>query len=404
MDAYQHFNLSRSPFEPVPDAEFFHDAPSHAEVLATVQYVVLSRKRCCVVVGESGLGKTLIARIVAQTANQTAPVFWIHGGAQSDNETRVRIYPPRTFNRTDDKAGIQDSTLTGEMHVTRFLPDPPLLVVDAAHELPANGWRDVAAWLSNEVRYPKPVNVLLFGLPGLLDSLARPEMDCIRQRIFRACRLEPLSNGESIKYIRCRMEKAGGRLENVFTEEAWLKIVETARGYPAQINKLCDNAMIEAYGAERGGVTETDVDHALRALFHARWHERQQQPCTTPIDLEPPTEEVAQQMRFQASLAELSLPIHLDESLPLTGVTKSNEPLENCLKRFKTRLDDALKLVREVGNEDARDDLEPAAESTSMLPEVSSLIESWRRQSASLCENHESSPEMAGVCAMADSA
>lgn len=404
MDAYQHFNLSRSPFEPVPDADFFYEAPNHAEVLATAQYVVLSRKRCCVVVGESGLGKTLIARIVAQNVNQTVPVFWIHGGAQSDNETRVRIYPPRTFNRLDANAGIQDATLTGEIHVARFLPDPPLLIVDAAHELPEYGWRDVEAWLSNEVRYPKPVNVLIFGLPGLLDSLARPAMDCIRQRIFRACRLEPLSDKESINYIRFRMEKAGCRLEDVFTKEALLTIVEAARGYPAQINKLCDNAMIEAYGAERGGVTETDVNNALRALFHARWYERQQQPCTKPIDLEPPTEEVAQQMHFEASLAELGLPISLDESMPLTGVTVSSEPLEGCLKRFKTRLDDALKLVREVGNEDARDDLEPAMESTSMLPEVSSLIESWRRQSASLRENHESSPEMAGVCAMADSA
>ena len=389
MDAYQHFNLGRSPFEPVPDAEFFYDAPNPAEVLATAQYVVLSRKRCCVVVGESGMGKTLVARMVAQFVNQTAPVFWIHGGAQSDNETKVRIFPPRSFQRADAKAGILDTTLIGDVHVARFLPDPPLLIVDAAHELPDNGWRDVAAWLSNEVRYPKPVNVLLFGLPELLTKLSKPEMECIRQRIFRACRLEPLPKTESIKYIRFRMEKAGGKLEDVFTEEALVKIVDAARGIPAQINKLCDNAMLEAYGAERGGVTEEDVNEALRTLFSARLFEQQSRPAEPGGDLAPPSEELAQQIQFESALEELGLPVSFDETTPLTGVTKSHEPLEKCLKRFKSRLDDALSLVRQADSEIFTNAERSRPDRTPGLPEVTNLFSSWCQQRNVLREDAE---------------
>ena len=395
MDAYQHFKLGKPPFDPVPDPVFYHDAPIHAEVLATLQYVVLSRKRCCVVVGESGLGKSLMARMVAQIANQTAPVFWIHGGAQSDNNTKVRVFPPRTFTRNDARAGIEDTNLRGELHVPRFLPDPPLLIVDAADELPEHGWRDVAAWLANEVRYPKPTNVLIFGLPALLERLAQPEMECIRQRIFRACRLEPLSSAESMRYIGARLAHAGGELEDIFTEEALVKIVDAARGYPMQINKLCDNAMLEAYSEERTFVTEDDVNKALRMLFSARWFEQTNTEPAKPAALTPPPVELAPRPGIDTSLADLLLPCSF-EAMPVSPVTEvKEEPLADCLQRFKSRLDNALNLVREAGWENDTPAYEmsmdevPTDEVPTELPKLANLIVSWRRQSAELRQENE---------------
>jgi general secretion pathway protein A len=406
VDAYQHFTLGKPPFDPVPDPAFYHDAPNHAEVLATLQYVVLSRKRCCVVIGESGLGKTLVAKMVAQIANQTAPVFWIHGGAQSDNDTKVRIYPPRCFNRNDLQSGIEDTSLTGEIHVPRFFPDPPLLIVDAADELPEHGWREVAAWLSNEVRYPKPPNVLLFGLPALLDTLARPEMECIRQRIFRACRLEPLSSADAMRYIGARLARAGGALEDIFTGDALVKIVDAARGYPNQINKLCDNAMLEAYSEERTFVTEDDVNKALRTLFSARLFEQNHAPAPA-ADLTPPPVELPPRNQPETSFTELLRPCRFDESsspavesddefddeirdeTPPAVDVLGDRRLADSLTRFKSRLNDALELVREARAEDEAPTDEIHRNLPLEMPRLASLIVSWRKQSAELREENE---------------
>ena len=267
MDAYEHFRLRKPPFDPMPDQGLFFDSPVHAEVLATLQYAVFARKGCCVVVGESGCGKTLLAKIVAQAASPTVPVFWVHGGGQSDNQTNVRVYPPRTFGVSDDSGAVLDSTLQAETHVTRFLPDPPLLIVDAADELPMHGWSDVIAWLSNEIRYPRPATVLLFGMPGLLETLASPRLVCLQRRVFRACRIETLPLADARDYIRARITSVGGDPDHVFHEQAIDRVCRVSRGNPALINHLCDNALLEAYSEERDCVESVDVGSATGVML-----------------------------------------------------------------------------------------------------------------------------------------
>jgi len=279
MDAYEHFKLKKPPFDPRPDIDLFFATPVHAEVLATLQYVVAAGKGCCVVIGESGCGKTLLAQIVAAATAETTTVLWVHGGAQPHNQTNVSLYPSRRHVRNRGGAVPQKTTLAAETHGTVFRTEPPLLIVDCADELPKSGWADVIAWFSNELRYPKPANVLLFGLPRLLDVLTSAELIRLRRRVFRTCRLELLTPELSNDYIRARIALAGGDAGRIFSDGVIERISELGKGNPALISQLCDNALVEAFGEGGDQVMASDVSHALEAVLMERLKEHTALPA-----------------------------------------------------------------------------------------------------------------------------
>jgi general secretion pathway protein A len=267
MDAYQHFGLSRPPFELVPDVQLFYETAMHSEALATLQYAVAARKGCCVVVGESGSGKTLLARIVAGSTNAKTSILWVRGCGVSADAAKVRVYPIGRFRHAGGAHASEETTLSAQTRAAQFLPEAPLLIVDSADELPLQGWRDVIGWLSNEICYSKAMTVLLFGAPRLLDLLAAPELSRLQRRVFRLCRLEPLSPETAEEYIRARIAFAGGVAERIFEDATINRLARLGRGNPALINQIGDNALLEAYGDGRDRVTTADVDNALRAVF-----------------------------------------------------------------------------------------------------------------------------------------
>jgi type II secretory pathway predicted ATPase ExeA len=57
----EHFNLRQVPFENTPDPAFFFYSKEHSEAVARLEYVVSTRKPLCLITGEYGSGKTLLA-------------------------------------------------------------------------------------------------------------------------------------------------------------------------------------------------------------------------------------------------------------------------------------------------------------------------------------------------------
>src|SRR6266508_2058346 len=63
----KHFNLKEEPFSTVANPRFFYLTPTHATALDKTRYIVQAGKGLSVVYGETGTGKSSLARLLHGT-------------------------------------------------------------------------------------------------------------------------------------------------------------------------------------------------------------------------------------------------------------------------------------------------------------------------------------------------
>ena len=358
MNPYQHFGLKRPPFEATPDPRVFCAAAPHSETLATLEYAVYAKKPCTVVIGESGTGKTLLARIIAATASTQASVLWLHGLGQPEAVTELSVFRAGTLTGSAPREAPKQAVLGDWLRAPPRFSRSPLLIVDSAEELCERAWRDILALLSRDHEFPEPVKLVLFGPPGLLRQLAAPEMVRLRRRIFRTCVLRPLKHSELGQYVERRLSAAGGSNTHIFTTPALNQIYRLSKGIPGLINQVCDNAMLEAISEGKTQVSAAHVLSATQALTGAQalptplWT-RSLLPGDYDVPALPPTarpeyDTSAPPPPPPATTIEpaYDLPDIPPPSSPPVGGRQTH--IEQRLRQLESRMGDALTKVRQI--------------------------------------------------------
>ncbi|MEW6249693.1 MAG: AAA family ATPase [Planctomycetota bacterium] len=243
-------------------------AQAQAEVLATLAYAVHAGKSCTLVLGDSGSGKTLLGRLVAQRCADRIATVWVCGIGQPSHGVEATLFPPGALQSAHavPERELQDISLSRWVRAGLPSGQPVLVVVDDADALRPRSWEDLLALVTREVRAIRPVSLVLLGLPELADTLAQRALVRLQRRVFRACRLAPLARRELGAYVQHRLVVAGGDGSEIFTSAALDLIQQLSGGNPALINQLCDNALVEAFGAERRTVDATDVRAMVRTI------------------------------------------------------------------------------------------------------------------------------------------
>lgn len=266
MEAYKHFNLKAPPFENRPNPRFYHAAAAHAEALATVQYAIHAGKACCILLGESGSGKTLLGRLVAEQANNKLTVLWIHGFGQPDDQTNMTVCPPGSLAGTSlHRRRPYDATLGRWVRSPAARLARAVVVLDNADRLPRHAWEDALALLTQDFRPIRGNTLVVLGLPDLLSRLTAPRLVRVWRRAFRICQLPRLGRPEVEGYIKHRLAVAGGKTLP-FSTEALDLVHRFSGGNPALINQICDNALIDAYGDDRRKIQARHVVSAVKAI------------------------------------------------------------------------------------------------------------------------------------------
>src|SRR5205085_2455400 len=263
----EYYGLKECPFSLTPDPRYIFKTESHLEVLATVKYGVDQNKGLIVVSGEVGCGKTTILRAALATFDDEVLAVYIFNPFLTAAEffeqlaAEMDLRLPRSVTKPELLAAM--GRLLAERHAEGLRT---VLVVDEAHGLPTSLLEEIRLLMNFETNSEKLLQVVLCGQPELAETLSRPQLRQLKQRISLRAAIKPLSVFEINKYIRFRLKQAGAENVGLFDNAAVKLIGQVSQGIPRIINNVCDNALLYAYAANTDLITREIVEEVTRAL------------------------------------------------------------------------------------------------------------------------------------------
>jgi general secretion pathway protein A len=262
---YQDFyHLRKEPFHITPNPEFLFLSPSHKQALGSIVYGVRNRKGFIVITGEVGVGKTTVLRSYLEgVAKQKTKVIYIFNTNVSFKNLLKTIYKELGL---DPKSGDIVEMLND---LYQILMDEykqgntVLLIADEAQNMPIETLENLRMLSNLETSNDKLLQIVLIGQYEFEDILNLHELRQLKQRIVLRSTIVPLTQKESIAYIKHRLGKAAMNGSQVFTKGAMKRIVKEAKGIPRLLNILCDNALITGFGYKKRPVNTKIVEEVI---------------------------------------------------------------------------------------------------------------------------------------------
>jgi type II secretory pathway predicted ATPase ExeA len=214
--------------------------------------------------GEPGTGKTLVARKLLEDLDEDVRVVLLTNSHFSRNGDLLQAVlfdlglPYQGLTEQVARLAVTDSCLD-------FYRDggKTLIAVDEAHHLAADVLEELRLLSNLEGKDGKAVQVLLVALPVIEETLAKPALGALRQRVTVRARLEPLDVEESAGYLRHQVAAAGGKPDKVFGEDVLDILAAAGGGLPRVLNQAAHAAFVLADEAGQSGV---DAEAAVEAV------------------------------------------------------------------------------------------------------------------------------------------
>jgi type II secretory pathway predicted ATPase ExeA len=268
--------LSESPFSCRPDGRWFHSSVVHDEALSRLMYVVEAGRRCGVLRGESGVGKSLLLQVLARNARRASRQvvvvdLWDRGGAEVAWEVASGLglapladdRPERLWRRLQDSLHgpslVHTPVVMAFDHVERAQPDA-LSALRRLFHLHGAG--------SSGVSFVLAAGTERQGLvASLLNDLSDLRID-----------LPALDREQTHRFVDGLLAAAGAK-DPIFTLEALDLVYDLTHGVPRDINRLCDVCMLGGMTCDETQIDETSVAAAAAELNLAPRHRRRAAPA-----------------------------------------------------------------------------------------------------------------------------
>jgi general secretion pathway protein A len=267
-----HFGLKCKPFALSPDPRFLYHKASHREALAALIYGVHERCGLMTMVGEVGTGKTtLIHALLKLFRHSVNAVLIRHSTLNRKELLAVILYQVMELNESSAKLTRVEMLQRLWNFVSRERKarrPPPVLIIDEAQNLSPGVLEEIRLLTNLEDPEQKLLQIILVGQPELDKKIQSTKLRALRQRIAVYARLEPYTLEETYGYIGFRLRTAGYPGETLFTDEALKAIWKASGGYPRAINILCEQGLVNAFGAGEQKVDAFTAAEAIRDAGH----------------------------------------------------------------------------------------------------------------------------------------
>jgi type II secretory pathway predicted ATPase ExeA len=263
---YKHFNLVEEPFGVTPDPRFLYMGSQHREALASLLHGTYNNRGFLALIAKPGMGKTsLLYSYLEALRGKARTAFVFRTDCDSREFIRHVLIDLGIDAVGKDLPTMHEAlnqVLAQEMRAGRRF----VLVIDEAQNL-GEGVLESVRLLSNfETPWMKLMQIVIAGQPGLAETLIRPSLAQLRQRISVVTKLDPLKEKEVDEYINHRLWVAGCESQQLFTVGARALIAEHSEGTPRRINNICFNAMSLACALKQKTVERSTVLEVLKDL------------------------------------------------------------------------------------------------------------------------------------------
>ena len=269
----QYFGLKHEPFSIAPDPRYLYMSERHREALAHLLYGVKGGGGGFVLLtGEIGAGKTTVCRCLLEQIPKRCNVAYIFNPKLTALELLKTVCEEFHVPVQHDGAGtptVKDylDPLNRFLLETHAVGQNNVLIIDEAQNLSAGTLEQLRLLTNLETNERKLLQIVLIGQPELRTMLQRPELEQVAQRVIARYHLDALSERETARYLRHRLQVAGLTSAFPFSKSAVMRIHERSRGVPRRINLLADRALLGAYAEGAAGVDQRIVDKAAAEVF-----------------------------------------------------------------------------------------------------------------------------------------
>ncbi|WP_027367023.1 ExeA family protein [Desulfocurvibacter africanus] len=226
-------------FANAPGSTFFYSGAVHKQLLEGLVRALRDRLGLHLVLGDFGTGKTTLCNFVLMAYGHEFVMGYLGNPFVDETEffrqiaAALGVEAPETASAKECLDALEG--FLRRQHMERKVC---VVFVDEAHLLdPA--LLDRLLVLSNlQISGVPLLQVVLAGVPGLLDLLATPRFGSLNQRIGSRHWLQPLGKAELNEYVRHRLAHAGSDQE-LFSPRALSAVQRRSGGRPRLVNMLC---------------------------------------------------------------------------------------------------------------------------------------------------------------------
>jgi len=261
------YKLTGKPFQLNPDPAFYFGSRGHKRAFAYLQYGVYQSEGFIVITGEVGAGKTTLVGHLFSNLDSTKFIAAKLVTTQLEADDMLRMVAA-AFGIPQE--GADKSQLLRRIEsfliATHNAGKRSLLVIDEVQNLTVRALEELRMLSNFQLGGKALLQSFLLGQPEFRKTLAKDDLEQLRQRVIASYHLGPLDLPETRAYIEHRLQLVGWTDDPEFTDAAHAQIHEHTGGVPRRINALCSRVLLNGFLEELHVIDDLVVAKVAKEL------------------------------------------------------------------------------------------------------------------------------------------